>query len=84
MNENMKAAGVGLACLVLGELALLLSVPPGFFVPVWPAAGIAVAATAMWGRRMLFPVGLATLVVAADLALRQFHTPLCGFGSGSL
>ena len=74
MNENMKAAGVGLACLVLGELALLLSVPPGFFVPVWPAAGIAVAATAMWGRRMLFPVGLATLVVAADLALRQFHT----------
>ena len=74
MNENMKAAGVGLACLVLGELALLLSVPPGFFVPVWPAAGIAVAATAMCGRRMLFPVGLATLVVAADLALRQFHT----------
>lgn len=74
MNENMKAAGVGLACLVLGELALLLSVPPGFFVPVWPAAGIAVAATALWGRRMLVPVGLATLIVAADLALRHFHT----------
>lgn len=74
MKENMKAAGVGLACLVLGELALLLSVPPGFFVPVWPAAGIAVAATAMWGRRMLVPVGLATLIVAADLALRHFHT----------
>lgn len=74
MNENMKAAGVGLACLVLGELALLLSVPPGFFVPVWPAAGIAVAATALWGRRMLVPVGLATLLVAADLALRHFHT----------
>lgn len=74
MNENMKAAGVGLACVVLGELALLLSVPPGFFVPVWPAAGVAVAATAMWGRRMLVPVGIATLIVAADLALRHFHT----------
>ena len=76
MNRVMKLAGVGLAYLLLGEASLLLSVPPGFFVPVWMPAGLAVAAATLWGRSMLLPIGLATLIVATDLAVRQFGTSL--------
>ena len=72
MNAAIRLAGVGLAAVLLGELSLLLSVPPGFYVPVWPVAGLAVAATALWGRTMFVPLGIATLIVAADLALRTF------------
>lgn len=74
MNAAIRLAGVGLACVLLGELSLLLSVPPGFYVPVWAAAGLAVAATALWGRIMLLPIAIGSFAVAADLALRQFDT----------
>jgi len=74
MNAAIRLAGVGLACVLLGEFSLLLSVPPGFYVPVWAVAGLAVAATALWGRIMLVPIATGAFAVAADLALRQFGT----------
>jgi PAS domain S-box-containing protein len=74
MNAAIRLAGVGLACVLLGELSLLLSVPPGFYVPVWAVAGLAVAATALWGRIMFIPIAIGTFIVASDLALRQFGT----------
>ena len=64
-----KAAGVTLAYVLLGEISIALSVPPGFYIPVWPASGLAVAAVVLWGRPMLVPVALGTLLVGLHLAI---------------
>ncbi len=45
-------AGVGLAYFALGKLALLLAIPPGYATAVWPAAGIALAGTLLFGYRV--------------------------------
>ena len=42
-----------LAYIVTGKLALLLAVPPGYASPIFPPAGIAVAATLMSGPATL-------------------------------
>jgi len=36
---------------IFGRLGLLLAIPPGFAAPVWPAAGVALTAVLIWGRR---------------------------------
>jgi PAS domain S-box-containing protein len=43
-------AGTALAYAVVGWLSLLLAVPPGYASPLYPAAGLALAATLSFGR----------------------------------
>ena len=42
-----------LAYFVAGEAALLLAIPPGYASPIYPSAGIALAAALVYGRRAL-------------------------------
>ncbi len=49
----IKSILIALAYYILGSLSLLLAIPPGFATPVWPAAGIALAAILLWGYRFL-------------------------------
>ncbi|XZG71560.1 ATP-binding protein [Chitinibacteraceae bacterium HSL-7] len=49
--------------LVSGRLALLLAIPPGYASPIWPPAGIALAAVLLFGRRALPTVFLASLAL---------------------
>ncbi len=48
---------------VLGRLALLLALPPGYATPIWPAAGFALAATLRHGPRVLPGVFLGSFLV---------------------
>ncbi len=44
---------ISLSYYIFGSLSLLLAIPPGFATPVWPAAGIALAAILLWGYKYL-------------------------------
>src|SRR4051812_25617875 len=46
-------AGTALAYAVVGWLALLLAVPPGYASPLYPSAGVALAAVLTYGRPAL-------------------------------
>ncbi len=52
-TKALKVALLALAYFIVGKFSLLLAIPPGFATPVWPAAGIALAAVLIWGRAML-------------------------------
>jgi integral membrane sensor domain MASE1 len=52
-----------LAYIVTGKLALLLAVPPGYASPIFPPAGIAVAATLIGGPMALPWVFLGSLLL---------------------
>lgn len=45
----LKIVSVAAAYFLAGKGASFLAIPPGFASPVWPAAGIALAATLRWG-----------------------------------
>ncbi|NVB81396.1 MAG: PAS domain-containing protein [Kofleriaceae bacterium] len=51
------------AYFVAGKLALTIAIPPGYAVPVWPAAGIAVVAVLRYGYKAALAVGIASFLV---------------------
>ena len=57
------------AYFVLGRLALLLAIPPGFASSVWPAAGLALVALLVAGRRLWPGVLLGSFLVNLPTAL---------------
>ncbi len=63
MGSAGRALIVAAAYFVAGRAALLLAIPPGYASPVWPAAGIAVAAAIAWGPRVLPGVWLGSFAV---------------------
>ena len=48
--------------LVCARLGLLLAIPPGIASPLWPAAGLALVTTLVWGRWALPGVALGSMV----------------------
>lgn len=52
MSLLPRHAVIAALMLVSSWLALKLAVPPGYASPLWPPAGIALAAVLLWGRRM--------------------------------
>lgn len=56
-----KIICIAAAYFAAGKLSLLLAIPPGFATPVWPAAGIALAAVFIWGYRYIPGVFLGSL-----------------------
>ncbi len=59
----MRAAGAAAAYVVVGKLAVLLAIPPGYATAVWPAAGVALVAVAAWGRSALPGIALGSFLV---------------------
>ncbi len=60
-----------MAYAAVGIAALVLAGPPGYAAPLYPAAGIALAAVLTWGRAALPGVALGALLVSVFLGLRQ-------------
>src|SRR6202051_2785902 len=51
------------AYVVVGQLSLLLAIPPGYAAALWPAAGMAVAALLVFGSRLWPGVMLGSFLV---------------------
>lgn len=69
----LTAAGYFLA----GKLALMLAIPPGYASPLYPGAGLALAAALVYGRVALPGVLLGSFLVQALVAgPSNLHTPL--------
>ena len=52
---------VGLLYVLLGRIAVLLAIPPGYAMAIYPSAGVALAAVLIGGWRMAIGVGLGSL-----------------------
>lgn len=59
-----------------GKLTLLLSLPPGYTIAIWPPAGIGLAAVLLWGYRVLPAIFLAEFFIH-----NEFYTLSSSFGS---
>lgn len=60
--------GTALVYAAVGWLALLLAVPPGYASPLYPSAGLALAATLVFGQRALWGVAAGAFVVNVVLS----------------
>ncbi|MEG3620055.1 CHASE domain-containing protein [Magnetovibrio sp. PR-2] len=48
----VKIIGLAIAYAILGNLSLLLTIPPGYAAPIWPAAGLSLVAVLVCGYRI--------------------------------
>lgn len=62
MKTLKRALIVTLLYYLLARLALFLAVPPGYAAPIWPAAGVALAYTLVYGPRMLIGVFIGSVL----------------------
>ncbi len=53
LQTPLRIVLLAAAYFTVGKLSLLLAIPPGFATPVWPSAGIALAAVMLGGLRLL-------------------------------
>ena len=54
---------VAIAYFAVGQLALLLAIPPGYASPLYPAAGLALAALLSLGQRHVVGIALGSISV---------------------
>ncbi|HKO92616.1 MAG TPA: CHASE domain-containing protein [Polyangiaceae bacterium] len=85
---------IGLTALVYwiaGRAAIAIAIDPGYATPVWPAAGVALCAVLVWGKRMALGVALGSIAVNAatgylpgnpETLLRSLSIAL-GIGTGA-
>jgi CheY-like chemotaxis protein/integral membrane sensor domain MASE1/HPt (histidine-containing phosphotransfer) domain-containing protein len=57
----MRQLWVFLAYVAAARLAILLALPPGYASPIWPAAGLAMAATIVWGPSLTLAIFLGSI-----------------------
>jgi PAS domain S-box-containing protein len=84
----LELVGVFAVCLLAGEVGLTVPFASGTVSPVWPAAGVALAAMLIFGYRIWPAVAVAAFIVnfftgiphfaAAGTALGSTAGPLCG------
>jgi diguanylate cyclase (GGDEF)-like protein/PAS domain S-box-containing protein len=51
-RRSLEILALALVYFVIGKLGLLLAIPPSYAAPIWPAAGIALAAVLIFGNRI--------------------------------
>jgi PAS domain S-box-containing protein len=69
-----KMAATGIAYYVVGRLGLLLAIPPGYATAVWPASGIALAGTLLFGYRVWPGILLASFLINVETSLDTTST----------
>ncbi len=69
-----------LACVLLGQLAQLLAVPPGYAAPIDLSAGLALAVVLVHGRQLLPGVALGGFLVSLSLSGPRALGPLWAMG----
>ncbi|MBN8284871.1 CHASE domain-containing protein [Zoogloea sp.] len=68
-TEIGRTLSIALAYLVLGGLGLIFAIAPGYASPIFPASGLALAATLIFGRRALPGIWLGSAGLNSSLAL---------------
>src|SRR3989442_1589972 len=63
MYTALRTLGLAAAYFLVGKLALLLAIPPGYATATWPAAGIALAGVLHWGYRVWPGIALGSFLV---------------------
>lgn len=76
--------GVAIAYFLTGWGALYLSIPPGYAAPLWPPAGIALAATLLWGYRMGPAIWLGSVATGILLSAEGANMPFAIVASTSV
>lgn len=66
-----RVPALAVAYFFAGQLSLLLAIPPGFATPVWPSAGIALAAVLVWGYGVVPGVVAGSFAVNLMLAVQS-------------
>src|SRR5918996_3345615 len=69
-----KLATTAVAYYIVGKLGLLLAIPPGYATAVWPASGIALAGTLLFGYRVWPGILLASFVINVGTSLDTTST----------
>lgn len=60
-----ETIGLAFLYLVIGQVSLLMAIPPGQAAPLWPAAGLALAAIVLLGNRVWLGVLLGAVALNA-------------------
>ena len=72
---------------VVAKVSFLFTIPPGNITPIFPAAGVALAAVMLWGRQALVGVWLgsfaANTISFIDGSMPSVHTGLTNFLVGA-
>ena len=63
--------GLTIAYALAGLLALQLAIPPGYVSPLYPAAGIALAAVLIHGNRVWPGIFIGSLIINSEAVLRS-------------
>jgi PAS domain S-box-containing protein len=69
-----KLAAVAAAYYIVGRLGLLLAIPPGYATAVWPASGIALAGTLLFGYRVWPGILLGSFLINLQTSLDTSST----------
>ena len=80
MGWLLPSALTALGYVLLGRLALLLALPPGYAAPIYPGAGLALAAVLVHGRRALPGVALGGFLVNLPLSDPRALASLAALG----
>ncbi|TDQ46471.1 ATP-binding protein [Permianibacter aggregans] len=70
LKHVLATIGIIVAYWVLGQLGLLLAIPPGYATAIFPPAGLALALMTLYGRRTLPAIWLGSMLlnISADKA----------------
>lgn len=60
---------LALAYFVVGRLALLLAIPPGFATAIFPPLGVSLAAVLLWGNSLLIGVFIGSVMLNTNIAI---------------
>lgn len=80
-TKQKTLQGIVLLCLsyaIVGKLALLLAIPPGYATAIFPSAGIAVATLLLWGSRLWPGVFFGSLLLNLWMGLEQGPLSITG------
>ena len=76
-----QLAGLAAVYLLAAKLSLLMAIPPGYATPVWPPAGIALAALLLLGRRVWPGVWLGAAIANFGVESSLASALLIGVGN---
>ena len=76
-----QVAGLAAVYVLAAKLSLLMAIPPGYATPVWPPAGIALAALLLLGRRVWPGVWLGAAIANFGVEASLASALLIGVGN---
>ncbi len=75
IKQALKIIILSVSYLAAGKVGLMLAMPPGFASIIWPASGVALALTLMWGYRALPGVFFGAILTNSYIAIDAGNDP---------